>query len=89
MIFIKFVLLHRRKASPSVTSKCIEGYIKSFFCGSTTEEPERERESERERMSNGLMELNDTELNYIYFETDSDEANDNLDEDCIKKLILF
>ena len=40
-------------------------------------------------MSNGLMELHDTELNYIYFETDSDEANDNLDEDCIKKLILF
>ena len=40
-------------------------------------EPENERkftEPERERMSGDLMELNDTELNYINFgdETDSD-----------------
>ena len=80
MIFFKFVLLYRRKASPSVTSKCSERYVKSFFCGSTTEEPQREREPEREKMSNDLMELHDTELNYIYFETD---ANNNLDEDFV------
>ena len=41
-------------------------------------EPENKRkctEPERERMSGDLMELNDTELNYINFgdETDSDE----------------
>ena len=34
-------------------------------------------------MSNDLMELNDVELNYIYFgdETDSDDASENLVED--------
>ena len=33
----------------------------------------------RERMSNDFMELNDMELNYIYFgdETDSDDASNN------------
>ena len=43
-------------------------------------EPENKRkctEPERERMSGDLMELNDTELNYINFgdETDSDNTN--------------
>ena len=34
-------------------------------------------------MSNDLVELNDMELNYIYFgdETDSDDASNNLNED--------
>ena len=34
-------------------------------------------------MSDDLMELNDMELNYIYFgeETDSNDASNNLDED--------
>ena len=37
----------------------------------------------RERMSDDLVELNDMELNYIYFgdETDSDDASNNLNED--------
>ena len=36
-------------------------------------------ELERERMSDDFMELNDMELNYIYFgdETDSDDASNN------------
>ena len=29
----------------------------------------------KERMSNDIMELNDTDLNYIYFERDSDDAS--------------
>ena len=32
-------------------------------------------------MSDGLIELNDTELNYIYFETDSDVVSNKSDED--------
>ena len=34
-------------------------------------------------MSDDFMELNDMELNYIYFgdETDSNDASNNLDED--------
>ena len=32
-------------------------------------------------MSDDLMELNVTELNYIYFETDSDNTNIKSDED--------
>ena len=37
----------------------------------------------RQRMSDDLMELNDMELNYIYFggETDSNDSSNNLDED--------
>ena len=37
----------------------------------------------KERMSDDLMELNDMELNYIYFgdETGSDDANNNFHED--------
>ena len=31
-------------------------------------------------MSDDLMELNDTELNYIYFETDSDVVSNKSDE---------
>ena len=40
-------------------------------------------------MSNDLMELNDVELNYIYFgdETDSDDASKNLVEDCRKHIL--
>ena len=32
-------------------------------------------------MSDDLMELNDTEFNYIYFEADSDDASNKSDED--------
>ena len=34
----------------------------------------------KERMSDDLMELNDTELNYTYFETDSDGISYKSDE---------
>ena len=34
----------------------------------------------RERIGNDLIELNDTELNYIYFETDSDDASNMSNE---------
>ena len=40
-------------------------------------------EPERERLSDDLMELNDTELNYIYFDTDSDDASRISDEDFV------
>ena len=46
-------------------------------------EPENRRkctELERQKMRDDLMELNDTELNYIYFETDSDDTNNKSDE---------
>ena len=46
-------------------------------------EPENEQkctEPENERLSDDLMELNDTELNYIYYETDSDDASKKSDE---------
>ena len=45
----------------------------------------------RKRMSNDLTELNDVELNYIYFgdETDSDDASKNLVEDFALKKSLF
>ena len=42
-------------------------------------------------MSDDLVELNDMELNYIYFgdETDSDDASNNLDEDfALRKSLL-
>ena len=29
------------------------------------------------------VDLNDTELNYIYFETDSDDTSNKLDEDIV------
>ena len=90
MICIKFILLHRRKGSPSVSLKCIKGY-KSFFYGRIGEcyEPENKRkctEPERESMSGDLMELNDTELNYINFgdETDSDNTT-RMKTLCFKK----
>ena len=34
-------------------------------------------------MSNDLMELNDAELNYIFFETDSDHASNRPDKDFV------
>ena len=46
-------------------------------------EPENKQkctEPENERLSDDLMELNDTELNYIYYETDSDDASKKSDE---------
>ena len=46
-------------------------------------EPENRRkctEPERQKMRDDLMGLNDTELNYIYFETDSDDASNKSDE---------
>ena len=49
-------------------------------------EPENKRkctEPERKRMSDDLMKLNDVELNYIYFETDSADASNKSDEDFV------
>ena len=45
----------------------------------------------RERMSDDFMELNDMELNYIYFgnKTDSNNASNNLDEDVALQKSLF
>ena len=46
----------------------------------------------RERMSDDFMELNDMELNYIYFgdETDSNDASNNLDKDfALQKSLLY
>ena len=45
----------------------------------------------RVRMSSDLMELNDAQLNYIYFgdEADSDDARNDSDEDLILRSILF
>ena len=40
-------------------------------------------EPEKERMSDDSMELNNKELNYIYFETDSDDASNKSDEDVV------
>ena len=40
-------------------------------------------EPERERMRDDLMELNDKELNYIYFDKDSDDASNKSDEDIV------
>ena len=42
-------------------------------------------------MSDDFMELNDMELNYIYFgdETDSNDASNNLDEDVALKKAYF
>ena len=47
------------------------------------ENKQKSTEPERERMSNDLMELNDAGLNYIYFETDSDYANNRSDKDFV------
>ena len=58
-------------------------------------EPENKRkctESEKESMSDDLMELNDTELNHINFgdKVNSDNACNDSDEDFVaKKPILF
>ena len=57
-------------------------------------EPENKRkctEQERERMSDDLMELNDTELNYINFcdKTDPDNASNDSDEDFLAKKAHF
>ena len=83
MICIKFNLLHRRNASPSVSSKCIEGYVETPWHCYELKNKWKCTEPERKRMSNGLMELHDAELNYIYLcdETDSDDASKNSDED--------
>ena len=83
MICIKFVLLHRRKAPPSVSSKCIEAYIKLSLKISGNVLNRKCTEPERQRMSNDLMELNGTELNYIYFEADSDDVSNKSDEDFV------
>ena len=51
-------------------------------------EPEKKRkctEPEKERMNDELMELNDTELNYIY----SDDASNDSDEDFVLLKSLF
>ena len=47
------------------------------------ENKQKSTEPERERMSNDLMELNDTELNYTFFETDSDYASNRSDKDFV------
>ena len=54
-----------------VSSKCIERYIKIFFCGSTTRKlrawnKRKCIELEREKMSDDLIKLNNAELNYTY-----------------------
>ena len=48
-------------------------------------------EPERERMSDDLMELNDTELNHMHFgdETDSDNASNYSDIDFVAKKAYF
>ena len=51
-------------------------------------EPKNKRrctEPEKERMSSDLMELNNTELNYMYcdYKTDPDDASNDSDEDFI------
>ena len=38
-------------------------------------------EQESKRMSDDLMELNATELNFVYFKVDSDDTSKTLDED--------
>ena len=46
----------------------------------------------RERMSDDFMELNDMELNYIYFgdETDSNDTSNNLDKEfALEKSLLY
>ena len=40
-------------------------------------------------MSDDLTELNDRELNYTYFETDSDDASNKSDEDFVIQKSLF
>ena len=40
-------------------------------------------------MCDNIMELNDTELNYIYFETDSDDVSYNLDVDFMFYFIFY
>ena len=49
------------------------------------------KREKRGRMSSDLMELNDAQLNYIYFgdEADSDDARNDSDEDLILRSILF
>ena len=47
------------------------------------ENKQKSTEPERERMSNDLMELNDAELNYIFFETDSDYASNRSDKNFV------
>ena len=49
-------------------------------------EPENKRkctELGRQKMSDDSMELNDTELNYIYFKRDSDNASNKLNENFV------
>ena len=51
---------------------------------STCCQPENKRkctEQESKRMSDDLMELNATELNFVYFKMDLDDASKTLDED--------
>ena len=49
------------------------------------------KREKRGRMSSDLMELNDAQLNYIYFgdEANSDDASNDSDEDLILRSILF
>ena len=57
-------------------------------------EPKNKRkctEPEMERVRNDLIELNDTELNYMYFDykTDSGDASNNSDEDFVLQKAYF
>ena len=78
MICTKFILLHRRKAPPSISLKYIEDTkVSSMVAPGECYEPETKRkctEPKRERMSGDLMELNNPDLHYINFgdEADSD-----------------
>ena len=55
-------------------------------------EPENKRkctEPGRQRMSDDLMELNDTELNYVYFKRYSDDASNKVNETLSYKKSFF
>ena len=82
MICIKFILLHRKKASPSVIRSALKDISKVSSVETSREcyEPKIKRkctEPERKKMSNDLMKLIDMELNCMYFDfkTNSDDTS--------------
>ena len=90
MICIKSILLHRRKLAPQLVRSALKGISKVSSVVTPREYYEPKNmwkctELERGRMSDDLIELNDTELNYIHFgdETDSNDASNNSGEDFV------
>ena len=84
MVCTKVTLLHRRKAPPQLVRSASKdtSNVSSVETPRECYEPENKWKcTEPERMSDDLMELNITELNYIYFETDSDNTNIKSKED--------